>query len=243
LIRPDGGGQGIIDRPDDGRPGVIDRPGEGGAGTLIRPDGGGQGIIDRPGEGGAGTLIRPDGDRPGFIDRPGTGGVIDRLVINRPVDVTINYNVTNVAYLTGLAWTNVVPAYQYFYGPSYAYPYDWYYYRHITYPTYYVAYPYDPLGECFTEYYLYQSAYYCYVGPDGASGQPVLVPLPPEYLVGIDVAYHYYYGPTYAYEDDWYFYRHLNAADWYSVYDYDPFGACTTYYYLYEEAYYCFAGV
>ena len=47
---------------------------------------------------------------------------------------------------------NVIPDYQYYYGAMYGYPYDWYYYRHLTYPTYYTTYPYDPLGACYTEY-------------------------------------------------------------------------------------------
>ena len=51
---------------------------------------------------------------------------------------------------------------------------------------------------------------------------------------------HYYYGPTYAYEYPWYEWRHLNIPDWYAPYDYDPYGVCTTYYYLYDGAYYCY---
>ena len=132
--------------------------------------------------------------------------------------------------------------YHYFYGPTYAYPYDWYYYRHIQYPTYYVTYPYDPIGDCFTEYYFYEDAYYCYVGSDGATVDFLLIPLPPEYLVDIDPAYQYYYGPGYSYEDDWYGYRHIGSPALYTAYNYDPFGVCATYYYLYGESYYCFAG-
>src|SRR5262249_35359009 len=124
----------------------------------------------------------------------------------------------------------------------YSYPYDWYYYRHIMYPTYYTTYGYDPLGECYTEYYYYENQYYCYVGPDGASGGYYLIDLPPENLVGVDPAYYYYYGPTYYYEDPWFYSRNVSYPDLYTPYDYDPYGVCGTYYYLYGDYYYCFAG-
>jgi hypothetical protein len=189
-----------------------------------------------------GIADRPDAGRPAIADRPNSGTTIGRLVDNRPADIDVNFNVINRSYLIGIGWGHVIGDYQYFYGPTYAYPYDWYYYRHIQYPTYYVTYPYDPIGDCFTEYYFYEDAYYCYVGSDGATGDFVLVPLPPEYLVDIDPAYQYYYGPVYSYEDDWYGYRHISAPALYSAYNYDPFGVCATYYYLYGESYYCFAG-
>jgi hypothetical protein len=140
-----------------------------------------------------------------------------------------------------MGWGHINSAYRYYYGPTYGYPYDWYYYRHMMYPSYYTTYPYDPYGECFTEYYYYEDSYYCYVGEYG-TGDLWLIPLPAEYLIGIDPAYHYYYGPTYAYEYDWYYYRHLSYADYYTPYDYDPYGVCSTYYYWYDVSYYCFTG-
>jgi hypothetical protein len=59
---------------------------------------------------------------------------------------------------------NVAPQYQYYYGPTYAYDYDWYLQRHLTYPWLYEAYDSDPGVVCATYYYAYQGRYYCYIG-------------------------------------------------------------------------------
>ncbi|HEY7068365.1 MAG TPA: hypothetical protein VII06_43350 [Chloroflexota bacterium] len=61
-------------------------------------------------------------------------------------------------------WTHVPVAYQYFYGPTYVYSYDWYYHRHIAHPWLYRIYSHEPIGVCVTEYYFYGGVYYCYVG-------------------------------------------------------------------------------
>jgi hypothetical protein len=61
-------------------------------------------------------------------------------------------------------WRHVPVVHQYFHGPTYVYSYDWYHYRHISFPLLYQSYTYEPIGICVTEYYFYGGAYHCYIG-------------------------------------------------------------------------------
>ena len=61
-------------------------------------------------------------------------------------------------------WVHVPAAYRYFSSATFAYSYDWYFYRHISYPSLYRTYVQEPVGICFSEYYFYGGVYYCYVG-------------------------------------------------------------------------------
>ena len=61
-------------------------------------------------------------------------------------------------------WSHVPVGYRYFYSASYSYNYDWYFHRHISYPSLYRAYVREPVGICVAEYYYYGGAYYCYIG-------------------------------------------------------------------------------
>ncbi len=61
-------------------------------------------------------------------------------------------------------WNHVHESYRYFYGPRYQYDYEWYFYRHISFPWLYVSYDYEPVDVCFSEYYFYEGVFYCFVG-------------------------------------------------------------------------------
>jgi hypothetical protein len=61
-------------------------------------------------------------------------------------------------------WVHVPVTYRYFRGATYTYSYDWYFHRHISYPSLYRVYNREPVGVCLTEYYFYSGAYYCFVG-------------------------------------------------------------------------------
>ncbi|HZS01823.1 MAG TPA: hypothetical protein VFE37_24105 [Chloroflexota bacterium] len=61
-------------------------------------------------------------------------------------------------------WAHVPVAFRYFRGANYAYSYDWYFHRHISFPSLYRVYIHEPVGVCLTEYYFYGGVYYCYVG-------------------------------------------------------------------------------
>jgi hypothetical protein len=52
----------------------------------------------------------------------------------------------------------------------------------------------------------------------------------------------YYYGPNYQYDDDWYYARHLGNPSLYRVYSYDPVGQCASYYYRWQDRFYCYTG-
>jgi hypothetical protein len=67
----------------------------------------------------------------------------------------------------GRAWGHVEPAHQYYQGPTYNYDPQWYAQRHLSCPTLYQAYPYDPAGVCANEHYYMpdDGLYYCYT-PD-----------------------------------------------------------------------------
>jgi hypothetical protein len=61
-------------------------------------------------------------------------------------------------------WVNVQPSYQYYYGPTYTYDYDWYFSRHISFPWLYQISNEEPAEGLFAEYYFYEGVYYCFVG-------------------------------------------------------------------------------
>ena len=61
-------------------------------------------------------------------------------------------------------WAHVPVTYQYFYGATFVYSYDWYFHRHLSHPWLYRVYSHEPVGICVTEYYFYSGSYYCYVG-------------------------------------------------------------------------------
>jgi hypothetical protein len=51
-----------------------------------------------------------------------------------------------------------------YHGPHFSYGWDWYFYRHISYPWLYQVFPFEPVGVCFTEYYFFEGAFYCFAG-------------------------------------------------------------------------------
>ena len=61
-------------------------------------------------------------------------------------------------------WVHVPVAHQFFNGPTFVYSYDWYFHRHISYPSLYRIYVHEPVGICGSEYYFYGGVYYCYTG-------------------------------------------------------------------------------
>lgn len=79
--------------------------------------------------------------------------------VNRPAVAEAAPEAHHRAY-----WNHVPVAFQYFYGATHAYSYDWYFHRHISYPSLYRVYNFEPVGVCVTEYYFYRGAYYCYIG-------------------------------------------------------------------------------
>src|SRR5438874_1386180 len=54
--------------------------------------------------------------------------------------------------------------YQWYCGPTYAYPQEWYAAHIGAYPQYYAAFPVEPT-TCGTYYFFYQNLWYCYTGP------------------------------------------------------------------------------
>ena len=61
-------------------------------------------------------------------------------------------------------WQHVPLAYRQYRGALHTYSYNWYLHRHITYPSLYRVYDYEPVSVCVTEYYYYGGVYYCYAG-------------------------------------------------------------------------------
>jgi len=53
---------------------------------------------------------------------------------------------------------------QYYCGPTYAYPPEWYAAHLGAYPQYYTAYPVEPT-TCGTYHFQYENGWYCYTGP------------------------------------------------------------------------------
>ncbi|HEY7066747.1 MAG TPA: hypothetical protein VII06_35085 [Chloroflexota bacterium] len=163
---------------------------------------------------------------------------------------------TPTGYAVQSAWANVAPQYQYYYGPNYNYEYDWYTQRHLSNPSLYQVYGYDPGAACATYSYRYQDRYYCYTGGSVGAVSPSLAALPPGVAVDPTTAYTlqaywgqvdpsnwYYYGPDYQYDDAWYQQRHLGNPLLYQAYPSDPGAACSTYDYQYQGQYYCYTGM
>jgi len=81
-------------------------------------------------------------------------------------------------------------------------------------------------------------------GPAGLSvpGTAASTQLQDQYLTGVDQQYRYYNGPDFAYPQQWYAQRHLAHRHLYTMYPTEPVGICSTYYYRYQNAYYCYIG-
>jgi len=163
---------------------------------------------------------------------------------------------TPSGYAVQSAWANVAPQQQYYYGPEYQYDYDWYAQRHLSHPSLYRVYSFDPGGACGTYYYRWQDRYYCYTGgsigptaammmpgPDVSGVDPTTWYALQSYWGNVDPSYQYYYGPDYAYDDAWYAQRHVNNPLLYRAYDFDPADQCASYYYRYQDRYYCYTGL
>jgi hypothetical protein len=139
-------------------------------------------------------------------------------------------------------WGNVDPNQWYYYGADYRYDDAWYGQRHLSNPQLYRAYSSEPVNDCSSYYYRYQSQYYCYTGVyDYASGSESWS-VPIRYWGQVAPDYRYYFGPNHGYDDVWYQQRHMSYPDLYRPYDYEPGGDCGTYYYAYQGAYYCYVG-
>ncbi|HLI28494.1 MAG TPA: hypothetical protein VKZ60_15590 [Chloroflexota bacterium] len=59
---------------------------------------------------------------------------------------------------------HVPTAYHVYHGPFFHYDYEWYFYRHLSFPWLYVVYVEEPVLVCTTEYYFYDGLFYCFVG-------------------------------------------------------------------------------
>ncbi|HLH23512.1 MAG TPA: hypothetical protein VK066_13405 [Chloroflexota bacterium] len=86
-----------------------------------------------------------------------TSGLVG--TVNHPAVAEASVEAHHHAY-----WRHVPVAYRYFYGPRYAYSYEWYLARHLSFPALYRIYAEEPVGICVTEYYFYGGSYYCYIG-------------------------------------------------------------------------------
>lgn len=53
---------------------------------------------------------------------------------------------------------------QYYCGPGFAYPPEWYAAHIVAYPQYYTPYPVEPT-QCGTYHFFYENVWYCYTGP------------------------------------------------------------------------------
>jgi hypothetical protein len=154
-------------------------------------------------------------------------------------------------------WQQVESQHQYYNGPNHAYDNQWYQQRHVNNPWLYQAFAYEPVSQCGTYYYRFQNAYYCYTGgtasafgPGGLISPPAatLVQTPTgyaqaSYWANLAPQYQYYNGPSHSYEDEWYAQRHLSAPLLYRSFSYEPAGECSTYYYQYQQSYYCYTGI
>lgn len=49
-------------------------------------------------------------------------------------------------------------------GAFFDYGYDWYFSRHVSFPWLYQVYEYEPVAVCFSEYYFFEGAFYCFIG-------------------------------------------------------------------------------
>ena len=86
---------------------------------------------------------------------------------------------TGTGYAVQSAWANVPPQQQYYYGPNYQYDDDWYVQRHLSYPSLYRVYSYDPAGQCGSYYYRWQDRFFCYTGGSVNAQTPALLAPPP----------------------------------------------------------------
>ena len=59
---------------------------------------------------------------------------------------------------------HVAVEHQYYCGPNYTYPPQWFAAHIEAYPQYYTAYPEEPT-TCTTYHFRYENAWYCYTGP------------------------------------------------------------------------------
>jgi hypothetical protein len=164
---------------------------------------------------------------------------------------------TPTGYAVQSAWANVPPQYQYYYGPNYEYEYDWYWQRHLSHPWLYQVYGYDPGPGCATYSYRFQDRFYCYTGGSiGAIPPAFMAPPPPgvaidpttmyamqAYWGQVDPNYWYYYGVDYPYDDAWYQARHLGNPLLYRAYGFEPVNECSSYYYRYQDQFYCYTGL
>jgi hypothetical protein len=164
---------------------------------------------------------------------------------------------TGTGYAVQSAWANVAPQQQYYYGPNYQYDNDWYVQRHISNPSLYRVYSYDPGPQCASYYYRWQDRFFCYTGGSVSAQTPALLAPPPpgvavdpyqsyayqSYWGSVDPSYWYYYGADYSYDDAWYAQRPLANPQLYRAYSFDPGPDCGTYSYRYQDQYYCYTGV
>jgi hypothetical protein len=62
-------------------------------------------------------------------------------------------------------WVHVPLTWQVYHGPFYLYAWDWYFWRHVSFPWLYAVYDYEPVVECVTYYYYFAPTglYYCYI--------------------------------------------------------------------------------
>ena len=58
----------------------------------------------------------------------------------------------------------------------------------------------------------------------------------------VDPSAWYYYGADYQYDDYWYQQRHLSQPWLYRPYGYEPVNECGSYYYRYQDQFYCYTG-
>jgi hypothetical protein len=149
---------------------------------------------------------------------------------------------TPTGYAQMSYWTNVDPQYQYYNGPAAAYENQWYAQRHIGNPWLYQPFASDPGAQCRTYHYQYQGSYYCFTGLSTYDAGDAAWSVPIRYWNHVDPQYQYYYGPTNAYENQWYAQRHINNPWLYQAFGYEPTAQCGTYYYRFQDAYFCYTG-
>jgi hypothetical protein len=125
-------------------PGSI--PGSGGVSTP-----GGQPVTDPAGTPAGGGTPTGGGTPPSNSTMPSTSQTMPSTSQTAPAS-------------TPTHWVNVQPSYQYYYGPTYTYDYDWYFSRHISFPWLYQISNEEPAEGLFAEYYFYEGVYYCFVG-------------------------------------------------------------------------------
>jgi hypothetical protein len=129
---------------------VITNPGSTpGSGGVSTP--GGQPVTDPAGTPAGGGTPTGGGTPPSNSTMPSTSQTMPSTSQTAPAS-------------TPTHWVNVQPSYQYYYGPTYTYDYDWYFSRHISFPWLYQISNEEPAEGLFAEYYFYEGVYYCFVG-------------------------------------------------------------------------------